>query len=124
MMRRSRSPLLARVMPSVLVAAAGVACANPGPHNAATDGFQARPRNCVVEMLGALPGPDYVEIARISLEGTANYGAGTYRNSRASANALREMVCELGGDAVKTEVDAQGVVVRAIVFRRAPQGAT
>ena len=104
----------------MLVVTMGVACAS-GPRAAGTEG-EAHERNCAFETLRESPGPAYVEIARISMEGDANFGTGRYRDTRQFASALREMVCELGGDAVKTEVDAHGIAVRAIVFRRSSAG--
>jgi hypothetical protein len=105
-------------MRSGLVAAAGVACASAGTRGAGTESGPAHERNCAFEVIRDQPGPEYVEIAKIALEGDANFGAGTYRNTRQYANAVREMVCEVGGDAVKNEVDGFGVVVRVIVFQR------
>jgi len=121
MVRCSRGLVFDRIARAVLVTAALIACANPAPRNAAPGGFPARERNCAFELLGAIPGSDYVEIARIALAGDTNFGWGKYRDTRAAANALREMVCEIGGDAVKTEVDGRGAVVSAIVFHRVQQ---
>jgi hypothetical protein len=118
----SRCQVLVRLARAVLVAAAVAACASSAPRGAAES--SARDHNCGFEVVGDPPGPQYVEIARVSLEGDANFGAGRYRDTRHSANALREMVCELGGDAVITQMNAYGEVVRAIVFRRrTPQDA-
>jgi hypothetical protein len=100
---------------TVLAAAVAAACASSAR---GAPGSSVREGNCGFDIVGDPPGPGYVEIARISLEGETNFGAGRYRDSRRSANTLREMVCELGGDAVAEEVNARGEVVRAIVFRR------
>lgn len=106
-------------MRSCLVAAAG--CASAGAHGAGSES-SGRERNCGYEVLRGLPGPEYVEIGRIALEGDADFGAGSYRHTRHYAKEVREMVCELGGEAVKNDVDAFGVVVRVIVFQRARGG--
>jgi hypothetical protein len=112
----SRRQVLVRLAHAAIVAAVVAACASSVPRGA-TDS-STRERKCEFEIVGDPPGPVYVEIARISLEGDTNFGAGRYRDSRHSTNMLREMVCELGGDAVVTQVNAHGELVRAIVFRR------
>jgi hypothetical protein len=117
-MMRSRRRALTCFMHAVLAAAVVAACASSGPRGATESA--AREHNCGVEMVGDPPGPEYVEIARISLEGNADFGAGKYRDTRRYTTAVREMVCELGGEAVSTEMDAYGAVVRAIVYRRRP----
>jgi hypothetical protein len=110
--------MLAAFLRSVLVVAGGAwACA----HGAGSESSTRGP-NCGYEVLAAQPGPEYVEIARIALEGDADFGAGSYRHTRNYAKAVREMVCEIGGDAVKNDVDPYGVVVRVIVFRHARDG--
>ncbi|HEY0988952.1 MAG TPA: hypothetical protein VGD80_17915 [Kofleriaceae bacterium] len=100
---------------AALVAAAAAACASSGSQGAS--GGAPGERSCGFETLGGRPGPEYVEIARIDLAGEGNFGAGRYRDTRRFTETLREMVCELGGDAVQPVVDAYGVVVRAVVFR-------
>jgi hypothetical protein len=117
-MGRSLRQVLAGFVRSSLVAAAGVACAGAGTQSAGTEGRRTREHNCAFELIGERPGPEYVEIARIALKGDADFGAGTYRSTRQYAREVREMVCEVGGDAVKNEVDGFGVAVRMIVFQR------
>ena len=101
---------------TALVAAACAACASSGSQGA-RGGAPGGERSCGFDTFGGRPGPEYVEIARIDLGGERNFGAGRYRDTRRFTETLREMVCELGGDAVQPVVDAYGVVVRAVVFR-------
>ena len=112
----TRRPVLRRFARGVSAAAILAACASSAPRGATES--SARERDCRIDLVGDPPGPEYIEIARISLEGDTNFGAGRYRDTRRSANDLREMVCELGGDAIVTQMNASGEVVRAIVFRR------
>jgi hypothetical protein len=120
--RSLRRQVLAGFLRPALVAAAGVACAGAGAPGAGTDSRAAREHSCGFELITDRPGPEYVEIARIALEGDTNFGAGAYRSTQHYAKAVREMVCEVGGDAVKNEVDGFGVVVRVIVFQRVREG--
>lgn len=121
MARALRPQMLAAIMQSALAVAGAGACASAGAHGAGS-GSSAREQHCGYEVLRAQPGPEYVEIARIALEGDADFGAGSYRHTRQYAKAVREMVCEVGGDAVKNDVDAYGAVVRVIVFQRVRGG--
>ena len=119
MVRCLRSEVVTRLARAALVAAACAACAacaGSGSQGASV-GAPRGERSCGFETLGGRPGPEYVEIARIDLAGEGNFGAGKYRDTRRFTETLREMVCELGGDAVQPVVDAYGVVVRAVVFR-------
>ena len=118
MVRSSRNQTLSLGARS-LVAVAVAACVSSGPRGAA-ESTAAGDHSCRFEMLGDRPGTEYEEIAKISLQGDVDFGAGRYRDSRRFATTLREMVCELGGDAVTTEMDARGEIVRAVVFRRRP----
>lgn len=106
---------------AMFVAAACVACASTGPHGG-SEGASGRDHECRFETLRGQPGPEYVEIARINLEGSSDFGAGRYRDTRRFTSMLHEMVCELGGDAVKPEMDAYGVTRHAVVFRRVREG--
>jgi hypothetical protein len=115
-MECSRRPVLVGCAHAAIVAAVVAACASATPRGATESA--ARDHDCSVETVGDPPGPEYVEIGRISLEGDTNFGRGRYRDTRHSANAVREMVCELGGDAVVTEVNGYGEIMRVIVFRR------
>jgi hypothetical protein len=121
MVRALRPQALAAFMRSGLIVAVGGACASAGAHGTGSES-SAREQNCGYELLRSQPGPEYVEIARIKLEGDADFGAGSYRHTRQYARAVREMVCEIGGDAVKNVVDAYGVIVRVIVFQRVRDG--
>jgi hypothetical protein len=112
----SRRPVLVCCAHAVIAAAVVASCASAAPRGATES--SAREHDCGIEIVGDPPGPRYVEIARISLEGDTNFGRGRYRDTRHSANAVREMVCELGGDAMVTEMNGYGEIMRVIVFRR------
>jgi hypothetical protein len=102
----------------VLIAMTYLACAQPVLHKTATATFPAREPSCVFDVVGSHPGPGYVEVAQISIEGNRSNGAGQYDNPQEFANVVHAKICAVGGDVLATEVNGVGVIVRGIVFHR------
>jgi len=92
-----------------------VGCAEPAFHwNGAR--FPAREPNCRLKLLGMPPGPDYVEIGTI-IKGDRSGGAESSHDPAQFVSPVWAKVCAAGADAVVTEVNGLGVVVRGIVFK-------
>ena len=64
------------------------------------------------------PGPGYVEIGQITIEGDRSFGAGSYRDPQEFANVVHDRICAAGGDTLITEVNGFGIIARGIVLRR------
>jgi hypothetical protein len=102
-----------------LATAALSGCADLVFHPAGGRPAQPKPENCELRTVGSHPGPDYVEIGVISIEGDRSFGAGSYQDPQEFVNRVRPQVCRAGGEVVATEVNGRGIVVRGVVFRRA-----
>ena len=113
-----RSHMFVGIPRLVLIATAYLACAQPVLHKTATATFPAREPNCVFDVVGSHPGPGYLEVAQIAIEGDRSFGAGQYRNPQEFADVVHARVCAIGGDALVTEVNGFGIIVRGIVFHR------
>ena len=103
-------------------------CAHPVFHATAGAKYPPREATCEFKMLATHPGPDYQEIGVLTIEGDRSFGAGSYNDPNAFADAVRHQVCAAGGDAVATEVNGGGYIARGIIFRKgetpaAPVGA-
>jgi hypothetical protein len=72
----------------------------------------------VFDVVGSHPGPGYLEIAQIAVEGPAEQVARHYHDPMVFANEVRTRVCAAGGDVLMTEVNGAGAIVHAIVFHR------
>ena len=110
-----------RLLPVALALVLSSACAPPqiayivSPSGPATT---AKAPDCDFEVRATIPKDGYEEIA------TVVFGSRTLTTYRASRDpdefksAIRHDVCAIGGDAVVTQVDAQGTIVRGAVLRR------
>ena len=110
--------LLVRWVTAVVLVAAASGCARPVLHKSGGTAFPARPRGCALAVVATLPGPEYLELAQITIEGDRSFGAGTYHDPQEFANKVRDDVCAVGGDTLVTEVNGFGVIARGIVLRR------
>ena len=85
--------------------------------------FPAKKPGCPLAVVATHPGPGYVEVAQITIEGDRSFGAGTYRNPQEFANVVHDRICAAGGDTLITEVNGFGVIARGIVLRRVASAA-
>lgn len=113
-----RSVPLTRTIATVAVVVAAFGCAEPVLHKSGGTTFPALPKGCPLTVVATHPGPDYTEIAQITIEGDQSFGAGTYRDPQAFANVVHDRICAAGGDTLITEVNGFGVIARGIVLRR------
>jgi len=105
-MRRISSVALALV----LVAA----CANHYQgYRSGDQKYPKRAADCQVELYATHPGPEYIEIGQI----TPEENAPRYTNPQSFKKVVRPVVCALGGDALATEMNGLGVIIRGIVFK-------
>jgi hypothetical protein len=95
-------------LPVLLIA--GCQVAEYRPRGGAS--YPAKPEDCELELLGSHPGKGYEEIGVIST--SPNY----FRNPENLLRVTRSDVCSAGGDAIVTEVNGYGYVVRGVVFRK------
>ena len=93
-------------------------CAEPVLHKSGGTTFPALPRGCRLAVVATHPGPGYVEVAQITIEGDHSFGAGNYENPQRFADVVRDRVCAAGGDTLVTEVNGFGMITRGIVLRR------
>jgi hypothetical protein len=102
----------------VVIAMGYLACAQPVMYKNGATTFPPREATCAFDVLASHPGPGYVEVAQIGIEGDQSFGAGQYRNPREFAQVVQPKVCAAGGDVLATEVNGAGSIVRGIVFHR------
>lgn len=103
---------------AVVLVAASYGCAEPVLHKAGDATFPPRPKGCLLAVLATHPGPEYVEVAQITIEGDRSFGAGTYRDPQEFADVVHDRVCASGGDTLITEVNGFGIITRGIVLRK------
>lgn len=115
--RMSRSRVL-RIAVLLVIAIGYLACVQATVHRTATTPIPPREPRCVFEVVSTHPGPGYLEVAQISVDGPGDQVAGYYHNPREFANEVREKVCAAGGDVLMTEINGFGSIIHAIVFHR------
>jgi hypothetical protein len=106
-----------RLLVSIVVATAYLACVQPTLYKTASTTTAPRAANCEFDLVASHPGPGFVEVAQIAVDGPAEKVASHYRDPRAFASEVRPQVCAAGGDVLMTEVNGVGAIVHAIVFR-------
>ena len=118
MFTRLRSRALARV---VLPALAAAACtAQPVLRPTGTQKFPPYLSNCKFQLRATHPGPRYVEVAQISIEGK-RLDPAVYRSARKFADTVQAEICATGGDALVTEDNGKGEIVSGIVCHQIDQ---
>ena len=105
-------------MAVVMYAVLATSCARPVFNSSADRTYPSKPADCRFRTTASHPGPGYVEIGIVSIEGDTSFGAGMYRNAEEFTSKVRKEVCAAGGDVVATEVSSYGVIVRGVVFRK------
>jgi hypothetical protein len=95
-----------------------VSCAHPVYHATGGATFPAREPTCEFDVRGSVPGPGYVEIGQLTIEGDRSMGAGSFSDPNQFANRVRGEVCAVGGDALVTEVNGFGIIARGVVFHK------
>jgi hypothetical protein len=88
----------------------------PTTQNAAA----AKPQNCSFDLLTTRPERPYVELGVLESQGSPGSGAA---NAGIFKSRIGEQVCQVGGDAVLTEVNGLGNYVRGTVIKFKDGGA-
>ena len=112
---------LVRFAIPAFVASAYLACVSSTLYKSATVHAPAREPGCAFDVVGSHPGPGFVEVGQVAVEGPADQVVHAYRDPQAFANEVRAGVCAAGGDVLMTEVNGAGAIVHAIVFHRVDQ---
>ena len=110
---------LARAVAIVVLGVAVFSCADPVLHKSGGTTFPPLKRGCALTVLAAHPGPEYIEVAQITIEDGVFFGAKKYRDPQEFADAVHDRICAAGGDTLITAVNGYGTIVRGVVLRRA-----
>ena len=98
------------IVTTVAIATCVSGCGRAEFHSNGTR-FPPKMEDCPLRILGAFPGPGWVEIGTISIQAPRDYDPEMF------VYRVRDELCEAGADAVVTEVNGSGKIARGVVLK-------
>jgi hypothetical protein len=111
---RPRPLLSIRLASPALLVTTFAGCAHLVYHPSGDAHYPARDASCQLQLTGSHPGPAYVEIGQVTRQGEVRI-----TDPQEFLDKVRPDVCAAGGEVLATEVNGSGLIVRALVFRKA-----
>jgi hypothetical protein len=111
---RTFTSCLPAAIAALVVVGSFAGCAEVVFHAAGSNSYPANPHDCRIRLLAGDPGSDFEEIGLLAVEGDPR----VFNDPDVFIAQAQEQVCRAGGDAVVTQVNGLGSIVRGVVFRR------